>query len=72
MFLKINAFRECPRLNLLTKFRKNITILKKAPVAQLDRAPDYESVGRGFESLRAHQKEIKLRPVRKSLIGFFV
>ena len=24
-----------------------------APVAQLDRAPDFESVGRGFESLRA-------------------
>ena len=27
-----------------------------APVAQLDRAPDFESVGRGFESLRAYQK----------------
>jgi hypothetical protein len=26
-----------------------------APVAQLDRAPDYESVGRGFESLLAYQ-----------------
>ena len=26
-----------------------------APVAQLDRAPDFESVGRGFESLRAYQ-----------------
>ena len=26
-----------------------------APVAQLDRAPDYESVGRKFESCRAHQ-----------------
>ena len=25
-----------------------------APVAQLDRATDYESVGREFESLRAH------------------
>ena len=25
-----------------------------APVAQLDRAPDFESVGRGFESLRAY------------------
>ena len=29
--------------------------LYKAPVAQLDRAPDFESVGRGFESLRAYQ-----------------
>ena len=26
-----------------------------APVAQLDRVTDYESVGRGFESLLAHQ-----------------
>ncbi len=26
-----------------------------APVAQLDRAPDFESVGRGFESLQACQ-----------------
>ena len=26
-----------------------------APVAQLDRVPDYESVGRKFESCRAHQ-----------------
>lgn len=25
-----------------------------APVAQLDRAPDYESGGRAFESLRVH------------------
>ena len=27
-----------------------------APVAQLDRATDFESVGREFESLRAHQR----------------
>ena len=27
--------------------------LRPAPVAQLDRAPDYESGGREFESLRA-------------------
>ncbi len=26
-----------------------------APVAQLDRASDFESESRGFESLRAHQ-----------------
>ena len=30
------------------------SINKHAPVAQLDRATDYESVGREFESLRAH------------------
>ena len=28
----------------------------EAPVAQLDRAPDFESGGRGFESLRARQQ----------------
>ena len=28
-----------------------------APVAQLDRVTDYESVGRGFESLLAYQKK---------------
>ena len=32
----------------------------KAPVAQLDRAPDFESVGRGFESLRARQLKKEL------------
>jgi hypothetical protein len=35
-----------------------------ALVAQLDRVSDYESEGRGFESLRAHQKtRIGHRPV---------
>ena len=29
--------------------------LTDAPVAQLDRATGFEPVGRGFESLRAHQ-----------------
>ena len=29
-----------------------------APVAQLDRVTDYESVGRGFESLPAYQSRI--------------
>ena len=39
-----------------------------APVAQLDRVTDYESVGQGFESLLAYQK-IQI-PIRVS--GFFV
>ena len=34
-----------------------------APVAQLDRVTDYESVGRGFESLPAYQE-------RKHLLVF--
>ena len=33
--------------------------LLDAPVAQLDRVPDYESVGRMFESCRAHHLRIK-------------
>ena len=38
--------------NLVTRSRKQFAL-----VAQLDRASDYESEGRGFESLRAHQKK---------------
>ena len=30
--------------------------MRYAPIAQLDRVTDYESVGRGFESLSAYQK----------------
>ena len=30
-------------------------LIPSAPVAQLDRAPDFESVGRRFESCRAYQ-----------------
>ena len=33
-------------------------MLARAPVAQLDRAPDYESGGQEFESLRARQQRI--------------
>ena len=31
-------------------------MMRYAPIAQLDRVTDYESVGRGFESLSAYQK----------------
>ena len=34
---------------------------KNAPVAQLDRAPDYESGGREFESLRARHFLLKIQ-----------
>ena len=30
--------------------------MRYAPIAQLDRVTDYESVGRGFESLSAYQE----------------
>ncbi len=34
-----------------------------APIAQLDRVTDYESVGRGFESLSAYQKNTQNRKI---------
>ena len=42
----------------------------RAPVAQLDRAPDFESVGRRFESCRArHQQRSKIQaPSSKSVL----
>lgn len=41
-----------------------------APVAQLDRAPDYESGGQEFESLRArHSIQLKLLAFQASPIN---
>ena len=46
--------------NLLTfRLVAHKSRLLDAPVAQLDRVPDYESVGRMFESCRAHHSKIK-------------
>src|SRR6202030_838451 len=42
---------------------------KKAPVAQLDRAPDYESGGQEFESLRARHQFLSLGRSRWSEPG---
>ena len=39
-----------------------------APIAQLDRAVDYESTGREFESLWAHHNVLKIKRLRKSKI----
>lgn len=36
-----------------------------APVAQLDRVADFESVGRGFESLRARHRIEKKAPAKR-------
>ncbi len=41
-----------------------------APVAQLDRAFDYESKGRTFESCRAHQLNQRLRGTQKVPLSF--
>ena len=46
-FPKSDRFRAKPK--------KAFWGIAKAPVAQLDRAPDFESVGRTFESCRARQ-----------------
>ena len=57
--LRMHLFNKCFKLSLY-----NIWYLKKiilplhlriAPVAQLDRAPDYGSGGLGFDSLRVYQ-----------------
>ena len=39
---------------VLQQARRGLPGLSDAPVAQLDRVTDYESVGRRFESCRAH------------------
>jgi hypothetical protein len=41
---------------------------RSAPVAQLDRAPDYESGGQEFESLRARHGYLTHRHHRNNLI----
>ena len=40
-----------------------------APIAQLDRVTDYESVGRGFESLSAYH--LTGYPIRDNLLNFY-
>ena len=47
-------FRPLPFPDLATRFRA-FAERPSAPVAQLDRASDYESEGRTFESFRARQ-----------------
>ena len=44
-------------LNPLCYYTQALSDDVYAPVAQLDRVTDYESVGRGFESLLAYQRE---------------
>ena len=45
--------------------RGSLILVVRAPVAQLDRAPDFESVGRRFESCRArHPPGGRVRPGR--------
>ena len=45
---------------MLETLKRSLTRrMTRAPVAQLDRAPDFESGGRGFEPLRArHPRDI--------------
>ena len=46
-----------------------IFVLAQAPVAQLDRAPDYESGGQEFESLRARQQTPTNTPFLRSRVS---
>ena len=48
---------------------KSGTIAASAPLAQLDRAADFESVGREFESLRARQTFLNVFRVRLAKHG---
>ena len=75
------ASRRCQK-NVLTGSVKAailIGLLKDAPLPQLDRGTDYESVRRGFESLTAHHFladcKIGLKLADKQLrreSGFFI
>jgi hypothetical protein len=47
---------------------RRLSSILAAPVAQLDRAPDYESGGQEFESLRARHGYVTHRQHRKNLI----
>ena len=55
-------FRGVPNTSTIDNFatiayeRSHFQTVLPAPVAQLDRVPDYESVGRRFESCRVRQK----------------
>ena len=48
--------------------------MASAPVAQLDRVPDYESGGRAFESLRVHHLHLPRKfpkdSMKQSLVAF--
>ena len=57
--------------------KQNPSVLRKGfasqvengPVAQLDRAPDFESVGRVFESRRGHHKTKPSGKIRKAFLA---
>jgi hypothetical protein len=51
-----------------TKPVKRFKKLNSAPVAQLDRVADFESVGRGFEPLLAHQVNKGFRKRKMQII----
>ena len=53
------------------RFREPASRQREAPVAQLDRAPDYESGGQEFESLRArHYLASRFRAENYRFYGF--
>ena len=58
--LKIPLAFFCKRCYTKQAVKRNASF-RYAAVAQLDRVTGYEPVGRGFESLSAHQKKAKSR-----------
>jgi hypothetical protein len=51
----------------LDRTKREVLVIRHAPVAQLDRASGFEPAGRRFNSCRAHQIKQPLRNVRSSL-----
>ena len=68
---------QTPRIKIIasrllqTGGKQSIRLQANAPVAQLDRAPDFESVGRRFEPCRARQQFDKGQ-VASRLPGLFL
>lgn len=52
-----------------TPLTRSVTRHRYAPVAQLDRASDYESEGRTFESFRA--RHLRTKPLTFALLSFW-
>jgi hypothetical protein len=62
----------CQKIAVDIPFEMVYNYKRYVPVAQLDRVSDYESEGRGFESLRARQTSILSRFFRLSTTGFSI
>ena len=62
LFFIMKNFYNPQRLGILIFIKKDLKMC--APIAQLDRVPDFESVGYRFDSYWAHQTTPRLRLAR--------